>query len=360
MKPPAWSIRLQRLLFPSLAAIFLLFAAPGASLATGPTPASVPAVNDNAAGPVPASADNSWVDRTHSRIEKDMFETAVWFDQFFGDERMVVTESPESFLRWTNELRWDQEERFTPRSTIRASLRLPRLKKRWKLVFSGESRGDANLLTQEDPGNPGLDIGSRVRTGSTELVYDIFRDRRTSLDLGAGVRVKIPPDAFIRTRFLHERPVAFATLARYTGTGYWDARDGFGESNRVDLEHWLALLTLLRWSNSFDVTQKDHGWTWASEFALLQKISPKSAVTLAGGASGATHPTWAPQNYRVYARYRRNAFRKWLFFEGEPYVRWPRKADGSRKGIWGATLRVEILFSGVGPEPRQSDVEKGP
>ena len=57
-----------------------------------------------------------------------MFDTVVWFDRFFGDERMEVTERPESFLRWTNELRWDEEEHFSFRSTVRASLRLPRLK----------------------------------------------------------------------------------------------------------------------------------------------------------------------------------------------------------------------------------------
>jgi len=369
MEPRAWGIRLRRLVFEVLAAAILLSLAGRASLATGSQPVSVPAVTDNAAGRVPStdntagpvpSADNGWVDRTHSLVEKDLFQTVVWFDHFFGDERMEITEPPESFLRWINELRWDQEERFTFRSTIRASLRLPRLKKRWKLVFSGETRGDRTAVTQEDPGNPGLDIGSRARTGSTELVYDIFRNYRTSLDAGAGVRVKIPPDAFVRTRFQHARPVAFNTLGRFSAIAFWDARDGFGESNRVDLEHWLALLTLLRWSNSLDISQKDHGWTWGSELSLLQKISPKSAVTFAGGASGSTHPSWTPQNYRVLARYRRNAFRKWLFLEGEPEVRWPRKEDGSRKAVWGAMVRVEILFSGVGPDPQQTGVAIGP
>ncbi|HEX7523224.1 MAG TPA: hypothetical protein VF357_03405, partial [Candidatus Deferrimicrobium sp.] len=97
---------------------------------------------------------------------------------------MEVIDPPESFLRWINDFRWDEEERFSFRSTIRATLRLPRLKKRWKLVFSGETRGDPNAITPEDPGNPGLDVGSRVRTGSTELVYDILRTTPSTLDVG--------------------------------------------------------------------------------------------------------------------------------------------------------------------------------
>ena len=338
--------------FPALAAGLLLSLTPGASLATDPPAGSAPAATDNAANPVAPATDNSWVDRTHSLVERELFETVVWFDRFFGDERMVVTERPESFLRWMNDLRWDEEERFSFRSTVRASLRLPRLKKRWRLVISGETRGDPNAITPEDPGNPGLDAGSRVRTGSTELVYDILRTPRSSLDVGAGVRVRIPPDAFVRSRFQHARPVALSTLGRFTATAYWDARDGFGESNQVDLERWLAPPTLLRWANSLTITEQSNGWTWGTDLSLLHKISPKSAVTFAGGVSGSTRPAWIAQNYRVLARYRRNVFRKWFFLEGEPDIHWPRKEDGSRKPVWGATLRAEILFTGaLGPNP---------
>ena len=354
-KSPPRRMRPCWLFFQALAAAFLLSLAAGASLATGPPEASVPDVTDNATVPAPSAADNGWVDRTHSRVERDLFDTVVWFDRFFGDERMEITEAPESSLRWMNESRWDEEERFSFRSRIRASLRLPRLKKRWKLIFSGETRGDPNAITQEDPGNPALDIGSQGRIGSTELVYDIFRTPRSILDVGAGVRVKIPPDAFVRTRFQHARPIALNTLGRFTATAYWDARDGLGESNQVDLERWLAPPTLLRWSNSITITETSRWWTWGTELSLLHKLSPKSAVTFAGGVSGSTHPSWAATNYRILARYRRNVWRKWLFLEGEPYIRWPRKEDGSQKSVWGAALRVEILFTGVGPNLRDGE-----
>lgn len=327
----------------------LLFLLPnGASLAAGIAPA-LPAADNAAetAGPVPG---NGWPDRYHSRVERSLFETTVWFDRFFGDEQMEIVERPGSLLRWMNDLRWDEEERFTFRSTLRATLRLPRLKKRWRLVISGETRGDPNAVNPEDPGNPGADVGSAVRRGSTEIVYDILRTPHSLFDIGAGVRVKIPPDAFVRTRFQHARPIGFDMLGRFTATGYWDARDGFGETNQVDIERPLAPPTLLRWSNSMSITEVSRWWTWGTELSLLHKLSPKSVATLAGGASGSTHPSWTARNYRVLARYRRNVWRKWLFLEGEPYVRWPRKDDGSRPAVWGATVRMEILFTGAVPE----------
>jgi len=359
MKPPPRSVRPFRLFFQALAAAFLLSLAPGASLATGPPADFSPAATDNAADPVAPTVDNGWVDRTHSRVERDLFETAVWFDRFFGDERMVVAKQPESFLRWRGELQWDQKEHYFLRSTVRASLRLPRLKDRWHLMISSESRGDPNAIIPEDPGNPALDIGSRGRVSSTELVYDILRSQRSILDVGAGVRVKIPPNAFVRTRFQYARPVALDILGRFTATAYWDALDGPGESNQFDLERWLAPPTLLRWSNSLEIKEDSNGWTWGTDLSLLHKLSPKSAVTFAAGVSGSTRPAWIAQNYRVLARYRRNVWRKWFFLEGEPSIHWPRQEDGSRKPVWGATLRVEILFIGAGPNP-QDGGESGP
>lgn len=192
MKPTSLSIRPGMGIFPALVPGMLLFLATGSSPAADFPAGSAPAATDNAADPVSPATDNDWVDRTHSWIERDMFDTVVWFDRFFGDDRMVVTERPESFLRWMNDLRWDEEERFSFRSTVRASLRLPRLRKRWRIVISGETRGDPNAITPEDPGNPGLDTGSRVRTGSTEVIYDILRTPRSTLDAGAGGRGPSP------------------------------------------------------------------------------------------------------------------------------------------------------------------------
>ena len=389
MKRTSLSIRPGIRIFPALAAALLLFLATG-EFPGGRSPGRFrsrgngqrrgvgsAAATDNVAVPeAPAATDNVAIPETPAATDNaagsgqrppqrttagwtgpipgsrgDLFDAVVWFDRFFGDERMVVTERPEAYLRWKTELRWDEEEHYSFRSSVRASLRLPRLKKRWHLVFTSESRGDPNAIIPEDPGNPGLNPASQVRTSSTELIYDIFRTPRSVLDAGVGVRVKIPPNAFVRTRFQHARPLALDTLGRLTVTAYWDAQDGPGESNQVDLERWLAPPTLLRWSNSFTIEENGYGWAWGTDLSLLHKLSPKSAITFSGGASGSTEPAWIAQNYRVLARYRRNVWRKWLFLEGEPDIHWPRKEDGSRKPVWGATLRAEILFTGTGLIP---------
>src|SRR3989304_3472497 len=94
---------------PVTAAALLLFLASGISLAADLPAGSPPPATDNLTAPAATVADNPWVDRYHSRVERDLFESVVWFDRFFGDERLEVTERPEAFPRWVDDFRWAGE-----------------------------------------------------------------------------------------------------------------------------------------------------------------------------------------------------------------------------------------------------------
>jgi len=296
--------------------------------------------------------DNTWVDRYHAYIENDLFGTVAWFDRFFEDDLRKDLGPPRSSLRWTNDFRWDQENKFKYRTRVRASIRLPHLMRKWRLVITGENKGDPTAIRPEDPGNPGLDVASQGRRASTELVYDLHQSRNTIVDLGAGVRVKLSPTAYVRARFLHTRELAYSVIGRLAATPFWDTKDGFGESNQIDFERQLAPATLMRWSNSATITEESNGWNWGTELSVLQRLSPNSAITFAANASGPTRPSTVVQNYRAYTRYRRYFLRYWLFFELEPDINWPRQEGGGRKTVLGGTVRLEINFTGREAPPK--------
>jgi hypothetical protein len=305
-----------------------------------------PTMDNTAALSPVAPVDNTWVDRYHTYIEEDLYATVVWFDHFFADELRKDIGSTQSSLRWTNSFRWDQQQHFVYRTWVRASIRLPHLSGKWRLVISGENKGDPTAYKPEDPGNPGLAVTASDRRASTELVYDVLQTRNTAVDFGVGVRVKIPPDAYARTRLVHVEELGYGIIGRLTATPYWDAADGFGESNQIDFERPLSPQTLLRWGNSLTIAEGSGGWNWGTEVSFLQRLSKNSAITFAGSANGPTRPSFVAGNYRVFTRYRRNFKRDWLFFELEPDINWPRQQDGSRQAVWGGTFRLEVVFQG--------------
>ena len=303
-----------------------------------------------AALPLPAPASESdnaiWLDRYHARIEEDLTGTIRWFDRFFEDERLEAVEYSESALRVTNDFRWDEAEKFTYRLRVRARIRLPHLKGKWRLLISGENQGDPYPTRPEDPGNPGLDVLTTNGRASTEAAYYLVEEPNTLLFAGAGIRIRTNPSVFLRTRFLHGRELAYSVIGRLTVTPYWDSRDGFGETNEVAFERPLTSATLLRSSSFTAIKESEKGWALGTELELLHKLSGGSGLSSGGSLVYRTRPVAAVENYRVFVRYRRSFLRSWLFYELEPDVNWRRQDDGSRDTILGGTVRLEANFIG--------------
>jgi hypothetical protein len=300
----------------------------------------------------PARAqDNNWFDRYHASIEQDLHGTISWFDRFFADDLLSQADNSVSSARLTNDFRWDERDGFEYRVRARVRIRLPLLKGRLRLLISGENQGDPNATTPEDPGNPGLSQLATDGRASTELAYDLVRTRNTILFAGAGVRIRTDPTAFTRVRLVHARELGHEIIGRFAVTPYWDARDGFGETNEINFERPLGPTTMLYWINTTDMNEGRNGLTLGSDLSVRRMLSRQSAATFGAGIAARTRPSTVAENYRVYTRYRRNFLRNWLYYELEPDVNWPREEDGSRKAVFGGTVRLEINFTGRSPMP---------
>jgi hypothetical protein len=313
-----------------------------------PSPPSE-AVPDNAITDNAARSPGEWVDRTHAYLVDRIDDTVVWFDDFFGQTRSMDTARPEFTLRWTNEMRAEEGNVPKFRTSVRANLRLPKLTRKLKLVISGENKPDPTAVLPSDPGNPGFDPevpGTSIKQVNTELRYEFLQNERNYFFAGAGVRLTLPFEVFARVRYQYNRPVGEDNYFRFALTPFWKNEDGFGETTEFSLEHRIRPGVLVGWANSGTVSEITPGLEWGTAFFLAARLSPRSAVSPSVGMTGQTRPHTVVSSYRVGTKYRRNDFRPWFFWELEPEVNWPRDDRGSRKPVWAATLRVEILFLG--------------
>jgi len=62
----------------------------------------------------------------------------------------------------------------------------------------------------------------------------------------------------------------------------------------------------------------------------------------------------AVDRYRVFARYRRDFFRRWIFVELEPELGWPWSVDRGRHREIAGTVRLEVQFQGQDPSEAAS------
>jgi hypothetical protein len=293
-----------------------------------------------------ALIDDTWVDQTHRFIEMCLYAATDWCDRLLGGELAPGVEGARAALWWKNDFRYDTLQHYTFRTALRASIRLPRLTRKLRLVIAGENQGDPTAAIPVDPGTPGSNVASKTRASSAGLVYDIFRTPQTLFNIGAGVQVRAEPDVYARTRFQYAQPLGQDTIGRFTITGAYHAREEFGVSGQLEFERRFSPETALLWANSVSLAEGSNGWAWGTELSLFHALSDKSSAKAGGSVRGDTRPEFEVQNYRVYAGYRRSVLRNWLFVELEPDVNWPLRDDGSREIAWGATLRLELLFIG--------------
>jgi hypothetical protein len=324
-------------------------AAPPAATPRPPPVREVSELPPGTLSPPPDNAaliDDTWVDQTHGFIEMCLYAAVDWCDRLLGGELAPGVEGARAVVTWRNDFRYDTLQHYTFRTALRASIRLPRMTRKLRLVIAGENQGDPTAAIPVDPGTPGSNVASTTRASSAGLVYDLFRTQQMFFNIGAGVQVRADPDVYARARFQYAQPLGRDTVGRFTTTGAYHAREQFGVSGQLEFERRLSPDTMLLWANSASLAEGSNGWAWGTELSLRHALSEKSSVKVGGSVRGDTRPEFEVQNYRVYTGYRRNVLRSWLFAELEPDLNWPLRDDGSREFAWGGTLRLELLFIG--------------
>jgi len=315
---------------------------------TAPAIATIPASPTINAPPEPPPEEQSLVDETHEDIQRNILEQVIRLDNFFGNVTTESHQKTEYQLRWRNSLRVDQDGRIGVGTTLRANFRLSKINERLKLVISGENEPEPlSPSLPEDPGNPGFERNAQqLSIVNAELRYGLLHTSALDLFLGAGALFIIPPEAFVRGRFQYTHKIDDVSLLRFSETPFVKNFLVLGETTEISLERLLNPKTLLRWANLGTISDEFTGLEWGTELSLIQTLSPRSGITVTGGVYGNTSINDWVTNYRVLARYRRNFLRSWLFYELEPEISWPRRADGSFQSHVAFSFRLEVLFQG--------------
>jgi hypothetical protein len=331
------------------AAVALLLA--GTAVAKEPLPAEQQTV----AAQAPSAEGTTWVDDLHRRVERSLTDLTEDLDGVFGEDRRLDLEQPGTYLRWRSELRVDERGSWSPRTSARATLQLPALKrwgKRLQLAFSGESRGDPTNRRLEDPGDPGFSPSIRAEQANLELRNDFFRTPATVVQGATGVRLRLPFEYFAALRFRQRLDLGWKVTLRFTQQGSWTNREAFGEKTQLDLDRPVAAHTQVRWNNAGFVTGRSRGYEWATELGLAHQFEPqRTAAYLAFALTGYRPPRGRAevQLYRLFTRVRRDVWRRWLFVELEPEIGWPAAVPLRRHGVLAVTLRLDVILDGRSP-----------
>jgi len=276
-----------------------------------------------------------WYDDTQAYINSRFCEPALWFDNFFSNDRIFNEGVAGTYIRWRNDFIYDEEDHFEFKTRLTASVTLPGMKKRLRLTFEGEEDEDLRDIA---PGN------REEAKNSLGLQLDLLENARSKFN----VSVSLSPR--IRFRYRYTLPLTKTITLRLTQDIQKEERFA-SATTRFDFEKVFDENFLFRSTTQGEVSEEYDGVDWLQAFVLFQRWDKKSSLAYEASVRGISEPISQAIDYRVAVRFRKNFHRKWLFFELSPEMTWPVTYDGRRDFIekerrskWQLFFRLEVHF----------------
>jgi hypothetical protein len=314
--------------------------------------AEEPASKQRAPCPELEGPDAPRLDNFRTGVERSVCVTAWYFDSLFGvlpENEIVETRRTHGRLR--GGVLWDERDGFSEDFSLNAQVQMPIAERRMLAVFGrdtdeafiegGSGEFDSVAFTDED----------EERSWLLGLGFEPMRGTRSRLSLGAGVRLRTPPDPYVQASYWYQDRLSENLLFRARQTVFWENEDGFGTATRLVLERGLGATRMLRWGNHLRISEATDGMRWNTNLTLFNALSASRAVALRGAIRGETGREVNPIEYQVMVIHRQRIYREWLVLELRGGGGWIRQElSEPREFVPEAAVVLEMSF---GRHPRE-------
>ena len=280
--------------------------------------------------------EEAWIDGGHSYATRKANEMTQWVDNFFGNDERDL-EQAESRLRLRTIYDWDERLSNEVKFRLGGKVALPQISDRLDLVFRGE---DMDGMGERDSEKYDEDrIGLQLQVGNKEA-------KKHRFDLTMGVSSSgLRPGA----KYVFQDDFARDLNFRFTQRVMHENDEGLYGTSQFVLDKAIDERSLVRSYSRLMRGEKTDGLEWSTNLSYARAWNNErgrmGATWLYVGAEGQTEPDEHVSNYMVGVRFRRQAYRDFLFWEVEPSYNW--RIDEpffDREGAWKIVLRLEFLL----------------
>ncbi|MBX2826162.1 MAG: hypothetical protein KTR33_15620 [Gammaproteobacteria bacterium] len=287
------------------------------------------------------------VDDVHQQVSRRLTDFIGQIDDFFGDD-LELDQANESWARLRLDTVALENEDTEFKANIKLKLVLPSTERRMRVLLSTEEEDtrdpDARPSSRPQPNEDSGNVSLALR-----FLRNIREDSGLKFDIGARVRDE-KAQAFGRIGAFIRRPVNENWNATLSNNAIYYSDSGFDDQLTLKFERFLdskrpqflLVSTQLAWSEG------NRGAGVGQRFGYYRELSARTSVALEFDVNSLTSPPEGKKRLRegeLRFRLRQNIWRPWFFYELIPRVNWP--ADKDYTGLYGGTIRVEVIFGHV-------------
>jgi len=285
----------------------------------------------------PILDDSYWINSFHESVSNSVYQSAAWFDNFFTDQ-----EGNTKDLKTNARIRfgwkpkggdWNNVE-----SKFRIKVKLPHFENKVDLIFSDDSEVEQSLLPLESV-SAQPETKEESFSAAVRYIYKKEKNRFTDTRLGIS-----GGDIFVQAR--HKRRLSWNDNHDFKvePSLYYFLKDGFGSRLLLEYNYQQDKQKQYRINYSIRGSESFKGIKWKHGFYRLNQLNESSASIIGLQVQGERNgeEKFFIDKYTLSYRYRFNKFKKWLFFEIEPFLEWSKQQDYSTTP--GIALRIEGHF----------------
>ncbi|WP_448567772.1 hypothetical protein [Thalassotalea ganghwensis] len=281
--------------------------------------------------------ESEWMTDLHQSVSDSVFQSAVWFDSFFTEDdcqRHMPSTNARIRLTWAPKARDFSE--FKAR--FRIKVKLPYFSSRMDLILSDDDENDQTQLPLETI-NSQRDNEDEHFSAAVRYVHIKDSQQFTASRIGIS-----GGDIFLRSRYVKRFTWQNNHSLKFEPSVYYFLDDGLGSRLLLEYDYQRSKHQQIRVNYSIRGSESFSGIRWKHGLYNLSQHDETTAslfgVQVQGERNGAEG--FFVDKYTLSYRYRFNAYKKWLYFEVEPFIEWPRDID--YKTTPGLALRVEGFF----------------
>jgi hypothetical protein len=280
-------------------------------------------------------------------LDDALWHSAMRVDRWFGSDKDESAYQQHVYGSIAPALLYDQYNRLQTRLRFNVNLPLPQLNSRFN-AFIGRFDPNEFVTEQNEPSGAFARQYGPLTQDQTlfGLSYHAPERQGGHFEAGAGVRVALPIDPYVKASYVYEVGASERGLLALRETAFWQNHaEGFGVTTRVDMERIYGMRWLVRWANSATFSQKSNGIRGYSALLAMRGFPSRRALALEISVDGASDAPVPLHDYGAKIAYRESILRRWLIMEVRASVDWPQDyVSQTRNRSLGIGLGFEMLF----------------
>ena len=284
------------------------------------------------------------IDAQHDYLSGKIISFATDIDRFFGNDRNYQ-ESNKSVvqLALVRASGYGGNDKLV--LAARANLNLPSTEKRLHLLV--ESNPDQNITgepPQSQQTTPLTNNINKPQSFGLALRYEKVKEELKALHLSADAGLKfqgINIDPFVRARGSYSVPLDQWRLKAEESV-YWFNTIGAGETTQIDLEHLLSEPVLFRATSNATWLHDKQNFDLRQDLSIYHTVSDRTALLYQASVVGVSNPQVEVTQYILSMLYRYRLHRKWVFFNLNPQLVFPKENNFKRS--FALNIRLEMMF----------------